>query len=168
MKTHPFDPIRALRTLQRHDVRFVVIGGFGARLWGSPTVTNDVDVCYARARPNLVRLAAALKALEARLRGAPSGIPFLLDAETLQAGDHFTFETTAGNLDVLGSPAGAGGFEALLRTAAEFEIARGLRVPVASLEDLIRMKRAAARPKDLIEVEVLSALQDEIGRKEDA
>jgi hypothetical protein len=33
-----------------------------------------------------------------------------------------------------------------------------VEVPVADLRDLIRMKRAAGRPKDLIEVEVLSAL----------
>jgi hypothetical protein len=38
----------------------------------------------------------------------------------------------------------------------------GLTVLVASIEDLIRMKRAAGRPKDLIEVEVLGALQAEI------
>jgi hypothetical protein len=157
-----FDPIRAARTLQNHGVRFVLIGGFAGRLWGSPTLTNDLDLCYARDRANLVRLAAALKELKARLRDVPSDAPFLLDARTLEAGDHFTFETRAGNLDILGLPAGVGGFDSLQRTASEMEIARGLRVPVASLEDLIKMKRAAARPKDLIEVEILSALQDEI------
>jgi predicted transcriptional regulator len=40
--------------------------------------------------------------------------------------------------------------------------ARRAPVLVASIEDLIRMKRAAGRPKDLIEVEVLGALQAEI------
>ena len=64
-----FDPIAALRVLQRHDVRFVIIGGVAARLWGSPTMTNDVDICYDRARSNLERLAAALQELDARLRG---------------------------------------------------------------------------------------------------
>jgi hypothetical protein len=156
-----FDPLRIARTLRKHGVRFVVVGGFAGRLWGSPTLTNDLDLCYARDRENLARLPAALKELRARLRGVPARVPFLLDARTLEAGDHFTFETRAGNLDMLGFPAGAAGFDGLLRTAAEMEIARGLRVPVASLEDLIRMKRAAGRPKDLIEIEVLSALQEE-------
>ena len=36
----------------------------------------------------------------------------------------------------------------------------GTRVPVASLDDLIRMKRAAGRIKDRIEVENLSALRE--------
>ncbi|HEV8118376.1 MAG TPA: hypothetical protein VGQ32_07620 [Thermoanaerobaculia bacterium] len=143
-------------------MRFVVIGGFASRLWGSPTLTNDLGICYARDEAFLGRLADALKELNAALRGAPDGVPFVLDARTLRAGDHFTFATLAGNLDVLGSPSGVGTFEALLRAATEMEIARGLTVPVASLYDLIKMKRAAGRPKDLIEIEVLSALQDEI------
>jgi len=162
MSAHPFDPIRLARTLLKHKVRFVVIGGFAGRLWGSPSLTNDLDVCYARDRENLARLAASLKALKARLRGVPEKLPFVLDAPTLEAGDHFTLETTAGNLDILGIPAGSGGFEQLARAAEAMEIARGVSVTVASIEDLIKMKRAAGRPKDLIEVEVLSAVRDEL------
>jgi hypothetical protein len=37
-----------------------------------------------------------------------------------------------------------------------------VRARVAALRDLIAMKRASGRPKDLSEVEVLSALQEEI------
>ena len=165
MKAHAFDPVAAVRVLQKNNVRYILIGGLAARLWGSPTVTNDLDLCYARDRRNLAALAAALKNLKARLRGVPEKVPFLMDPKTLEAGDHFTFETRAGNLDILGFPAGSGGFDSLLRVATEMEIARGLRVPVASLEDLIKMKRAAARPKDLIEVEILTALQEEIERE---
>jgi hypothetical protein len=162
MKSYPFDPIAAIRTLERHRVRFIIIGGFAGRLWGSPSLTNDLDICYARERENLARLAAALAQLKARLRGVPGKGPFLLDARTLEAGDHFTFETRAGNLDILGFPSGSGGFAALARTAEEMEITRGLRVRVAAIEDLIRMKRAAGRPKDLAEAEILGALLDEI------
>ena len=159
-----FDPLRTLRTLARHDVRYVVIGGVGARLHGSPSVTNDTDVCYRRSPENIERLAAALRQLHAELRGADRDAPFQLDATTLAAGDHFTFVTDAGNLDILGTPAGVEGFDALEREAKVFTI-DGLAVPVASIDDLISMKRAAGRPKDLIEVEVLGALRDEIARR---
>lgn len=157
-----FDPLRALRTLERHGVRFVLIGGLGARLHGSPTVTNDTDVCYDRSPDNLERLAAALRSLKATRRGAPAGVPFLLDAQTLAAGDHVTFSTSAGSLDCLGTPAGTDGFADLDRRATVYEV-EGLGVRVASVDDLIAMKRAAGRPKDLIEVEVLGALRDELG-----
>jgi hypothetical protein len=156
-----FDPLRAFRTLDRHDVRFVVIGGVGARLHGSPTVTNDTDICYKRSPENLEKLAAALHDLGATLRGVEEDVPFLLDAKTLAAGDHFTFRTRAGSFDCLGTPAGVGGFDELADRAIPFDV-DGLTVLVASIDDLIRMKRAAGRPKDLIEIEVLGAVQAEI------
>jgi hypothetical protein len=86
-----FDPGLALDTLSRNEVRFVVIGGIAANLWGSPSATYDLDICYARDPDNLTRLARALIELKARLRGAPEGLPFRLDARTLRAGDHCTF-----------------------------------------------------------------------------
>jgi hypothetical protein len=155
-----FDPLGALRTLDRHAVRYVVIGGLGARLHGSPTVTNDTDICYDRSPENVERLAAALLELRARLRGVDEEVPFFPDAATIAAGDHFTFSTTAGNLDCMGTPAGVGGFRELAERAQAYDV-EGLRVLVASIEDLIRMKRAAGRPKDLIEIDVLRAVQEE-------
>jgi hypothetical protein len=156
-----FDPVLALRTLIRHRVRFVVIGGIGGRLHGSPTVTRDTDICYERSPENLERLAEALRDLGARLRGVDDDVPLLSDAKTLAEGDHFTFVTRAGDLDVVGTPPGVGGFEYLANHATEFDI-DGSTVLVASIDDLIRIKRSAGRPKDLIEVEVLGALRDEI------
>ena len=159
--TRAFDPLRALRVLHDHGVRFVVIGGLGARLHGCPTVTNDTDVCCERTSENLERLAAALLELGASLRGVDEEVPFRFDAATLADGDHFTFATDAGNLDVLGTPVGSDGFRSLARAAVPMEL-DGIPVLVASVDDLIAMKRAAGRPKDMIEVEVLSALKDEL------
>lgn len=158
-----FDPFKLLKTLLRHDVRFVIIGGIAGRLWGSTTVTNDLDLCYARDRANLTALAAALHELKAKLRGADADLPFRADARSLEMGDHFTFTTIAGNLDILGNPAGSSGHDALARTATKMDL-EDLTVLVASLDDLILMKRAAGRPKDLIEIEILGAVKDEIER----
>jgi hypothetical protein len=162
-----YDPLGELRTLQSHDVRFVVIGGLAARLWGSPTMTNDTDVCYARDMPNLERLADALTELQARLRGVEDDVAFILDARTFAAGQNFTFVTTAGSLDVLGIPAGVGGFDELAANAVQFDLGEGLVVPVCDLDDLIRMKRAAGRPKDRIELEVLAVVREERDGMED-
>lgn len=155
-----FDPLTVLHTLDRHGVRFVVVGGIAARLWGSPSVTQDLDLCYARDRENLHRLASALREMDAHLRGAPADVAFRLDAASLESGDHFTFTTRFGDVDLLGTPAGSGGYRELAATAAEIDL-DGVGVAVASLEDLIHMKRAAGRPKDRIEVEVLVALREE-------
>ena len=160
-----FRPNDMLGPLVDHGVRFVLIGGLGARLRGSPSITNDVDICYERSDDNLERLAAALRDLGA-LRGAPDDVPFLLDAKTLRAGDHFTFITRAGSLDVLGTPAGTTGFEALDRKADTVHI-RGMAIRVSSIDDLIRMKLAAGRPDDLVEVEILGALREELERPDE-
>ena len=157
-----FDPLHLVETLNAHGVRYVVIGGIAARLLGSPTVTRDLDICYARDADNLVALASALKELHPQLRGADPGLPFRPDARTLRAGDTFTLETDAGDLDVMRTPAGTDGYSDLVRSATRLDLG-GVEVLVAAVDDLIRMKRAAGRPKDLIEVEVLGALRDELG-----
>jgi len=161
VSTPSFDPIVALRTLVSHGVRFVLIGGYAAAIRGSPVITGDVDVCYARDDENMERLAAALQQLGATLRGAPPEVLFRLDARTLKAGDHFTFSTSAGPLDCLGTPAGTDGFADLDASATDEDL-DGLVVRVASVDDLIRMKRAAGRPQDKIAVEWLAALRDEL------
>jgi hypothetical protein len=158
-----FDPLAALRALSDAGVDFVVIGGFAARLHGSPTLTVDLDVCYRREPENLERIAAVLVAAGARLRGVDDDVPFVLDAATLAGGDSFTFTTRFGSLDILGTPSGTAGFDALVDASVEYD-AGGLVVRIAALDDIIAMKQAAGRPKDLIEVEVLGALREEIDR----
>ncbi|MEO7443536.1 MAG: hypothetical protein ABIW46_08400, partial [Acidimicrobiales bacterium] len=133
----------ALATLVRHGVRFVLIGGLSGRAHGSPTITNDTDVCYARDRPNLEALAEALVELGAHLRGVDDDVPFRLDALTLERGLNFTFETSAGALDIVGLPAGVAGYEELAANAVEMDLGVGTPVRVCALDDLIRMKRAA-------------------------
>jgi len=164
MSERGFDPVAALQILVAHRVDFVVIGGIAARLWGSPTVTRDLDICYARAAANLERLAAALQEMHAKLRGVSEEVPFRLDARTLAAGDSFTFKSSVGDIDCLGTPTGTGGYDDLKASAERLDV-DGLKVWVTSLTDLIEMKRAAGRPKDRIELEVLGAVRDERARR---
>jgi hypothetical protein len=161
MTEEAFEPLEALRVLNAHGLRFVLIGGFAAVIRGSPVITGDLDLCYARDDENLERLAEALRELKATLRGAPPDLPFLLDAQTLKNGDHFTFSTRAGPLDCLGTPAGTAGFQDLDGDATDEDL-DGLTVRVASLDDLIRMKRAAGRTKDRIALEWLGNLREEL------
>jgi hypothetical protein len=156
-----FQPETVIRLLGRHRVRYVLIGGLAAVTHGAPLITQDIDACYARDDLNLRRIAKALGEIHAELRGADPGMPVMLDAKTLRAGDAFTFTTDVGWLDLLGTPPGTAGYDDLARTADAFDLF-GNRVLVASVDDLIRMKRAAGRPKDLLALEELGALRDEL------
>lgn len=160
-----FDPRGIVGVLHAHDVEFVVIGGIAGQLWGSPTITQDLDICYAREKSNLENLAAALRELNAKLRAVKEDVPFRLDARTLALGDSFTFETDLGNLDCLGTPTGTSGYDDLTQAAESMPVG-GLKVWVTSIDDLIRMKRAAGRAKDRIEVEILGAVRDKPGRRQ--
>jgi hypothetical protein len=141
-----------------------VIGGLAAVTHGAPLITQDIDICYARDDANLRRLARALIEIHSQLRGADRDLRVRLDAKTLRAGDAFTLTTDMGWLDLLGAPAGTDGYEDLARTADAFDLF-GYRVLVASVEDLIRMKRASGRPKDLLALEELGALRDELSSR---
>lgn len=155
--------------LHQSNVRYVLIGGFAMRAHGAAHQTDDLGRCYSRDTQNLEALAGALAPLHPRLRGAPEGLPFVLDARTLRSGANFTLVTDAGDVDLLGDAVGVESFEALRERSIEMEFF-GVRVRVASLEDLIAMKRAAGRAKDqphLLELERLRRLvQDETNHKD--
>lgn len=136
----------------------MIIGGVALVLQGSSRTTQDVDVCYARDRENLERLAAALAPLHPTLRGAPPGLPFRLDARTLVSGLNFTLTTDAGDFDLLGEVAGVGTYEDVARDADVMELS-GHEVLVMSLAALERAKRAAGRIKDLADLEIIEGIK---------
>ena len=148
-----------MRVLHKWKVDYVVIGGIAATFQGSTTITRDFDICYSRERANMERLTSALRELNARLRGVDVEVPFQLDAASLRNRLNFTFKTKHGDFDCLGDPGGGFDYELLKRNADQMDVG-GWKVMVASLDDLITMKRAAGRNKDLIEVENLSALRE--------
>jgi hypothetical protein len=154
---------RLLAVLGQGRVEYIVIGGFAATAHGSAYLTVDLDIVYRRSPDNLERLAAALDAVQPYLRGAPPGLPFRLDTDTLRRGLNFTLTTTAGDLDLIGEAAGGGTYEALLPHSERRELF-GLQLRFVDLETLIRLKRAAGRPKDLERVAELEVLLEERDR----
>src|SRR5262249_42326332 len=131
---------------------------------GSAHVTVDLDVVYGRSEENIGRLASALAPLSPYLRGAPRGLPFVFDPETIKRGLNFTLTTSAGDLDVLGEATGAGTYAALL-APSEIRDVFGMQVRFVDLPTLIQLKRAAGRPKDLERIAELEAIADERGRE---
>jgi hypothetical protein len=160
-RVREFQPKAILRTLLEHEVDFVLIGGLAGMAHGSSYPSYDVDIAYARDRPNLERLARALQALGATLRGTPAGLPFQLDAETLEEGSRFTFETPFGPFDIVSDPRGAPAYEQLKAAGRPAEVDRE-RILVASLDHLIAMKEASGRTKDKLMATECRALSDEL------
>ena len=148
---------RILAVLTSHGVDFVVIGGVAAVLHGSAIFTQDVDVCFAADETNLEALGKALIELDARLRGVDEELPFVADAATLRKVQLLTLDTSAGPLDVQVEPAGCPPYDRLRRNAERVDLG-SFAVLIASVDDLISMKRAAGRAKDLIAVEELEAI----------
>jgi hypothetical protein len=149
-----------IQRLDAEAVRYVLVGGFAGTVLGSPRVTVDLDVVYARDDDNLERLVRALSPLSPYLRGAPAGLPFVLDAETLRRGLNFPLTTSAGDLDLLGEVTGGGGYEALVERSTTVRVF-DRQIRVVTLPTLIQLKRAAGRPKDLEAIAELEALRDE-------
>lgn len=148
-----------LEFLGRHAIECVIVGGVAGTLHGSAIPTTDLDVCYSRTATNLQKLATALKSVNARLRNAPSNLPFLLDAETFRKGLNFTFVTDIGDLDLLGEVRGIGYYDKAVEGASSFELL-GYTFKVIALDKLILAKRTAGRAKDMVAVAELEALLD--------
>jgi predicted nucleotidyltransferase len=161
-----FAPQEILSALDRHGVRYVLIGGLAAILHGAPHVTTDVDIVPEEALRNLERLSTVLDELGARIRvaGEEGGIPFGHDAESLRRVRIWNLVTDKGNLDITFVPSGTQGYEDLHRDAVRMRV-RGVDVPVASLADVIRSKEAAGRERDRAVLPTLRRLLEEGDRE---
>ena len=123
-------------------------------------MTTDADICPARERDNLERLARALVELRARIRtpGVPEGLAFACDATFLSRIEvALNLTTKFGDLDLSFIPSGTRGFADLHPNAVPMSL-MGRPVAVASLADVIRSKEAANRPKDQIALPALRLL----------
>ncbi|MGK2961376.1 MAG: hypothetical protein ACSLFK_04410 [Gemmatimonadaceae bacterium] len=155
-----------LTALSDADVKFIIVGGVAARAHGSSRLTDDLDISYSRSPASLPRLVKALAPLKPYLRGAPEGLPFEWSVATLRAGLNFTLTTTAGPIDLLGEITGGGQYDDLLPHSLAITIF-GRDVRLLDLPWLIRVKRAAGRPKDFEVIAELEALEEEIRRRND-
>ncbi len=151
---------RVLRALHAEGVEFILIGGLAAVVWGASQFTRDVDIVYRRTPDNLQRLARALAPLSPYLRDAPPGLPFLWDAETLRRGMNFTLSSDAGPIDLFGEMVSGETYDTLKANAVELTLF-GVPCLCVSLRQLIALKRAAGRPRDMEVIAELETLHAE-------
>jgi hypothetical protein len=155
---YPEEFLDIIATLNQCDARFVVIGGVAMVLLGSAHLTRDVDIYYSRTPENVAKLVSAIAPHHPRLRGAPADLPFQFDERTFRSVLNMTLVTDLGDLDLIGDAMGAPSFEDVYDRSVTLEVdSRTIRV--SSIPDLIAMKRAAGRPKDIAHIYELEALQ---------
>jgi hypothetical protein len=153
-----FKPRAILKLLTARGIDFVLIGGYAAVLHGSPRVTQDLDLCYSTDKANLEALGRALIDMRARLFGVEEEVPFVPDGRALARVELLTLQTDLGKLHVMTHPAGAPSYERLRSDAERYDLG-GFLVRVASIADLVAMKQAAGRPKDLADVAELETIE---------
>jgi hypothetical protein len=148
------DAQRIFDELARHEVDFVLVGGMAAQTHGNTRMTNDVDLIPQPEPRNLERLAAALRALDARVLN-PGNESLEIDATMLPRATIWQFATPHGDIDVLHDAPGAAPYDQLRERALVIALDEA-RVPVVGKDDLIRMKLARGRLVDRADVAALT------------
>jgi len=152
-----FDLARIASTFGEYGVDWVLIGGAAAQLYLHEGATRDVDSLIRGSLENGQRVANALNALGARL---PDGTP---RPGGVSADDVIRYNTAwmtdAGAIDLLIAAAGPEGtsltYGDVEPTAVWLRGPNGIGVRVVSVPNLIAMKRAAGRPRDIVTADLL-------------
>lgn len=155
-----FDARKLYKALAHHEVEYVTIGGIAIQAHGGQRLTQDLDLAVAASEENFKRLESALRELDARILG-PDGrrsreTP---SAPLLASSEQWHLITIHGPLDVITLPAHLGSFTDMRARAHEVRLG-DLSIPIAHRDDLLKMKRAAGRPQDLADVQLLESLDD--------
>jgi hypothetical protein len=141
------------------DVSFVVIGGLALGSWGVVRGTKDCDIVPDPSHENLDRLARLATELGGHVQLGES----LLGSEhsiaaLLHSGERALIATELGDLDVVQGLDGVLPYAELRAQAIDVEMA-GVTIAICAFEHLRRMKRAAGRPRDLVDLDDLDAAQ---------
>lgn len=136
-----------LRIFNDHNVRYMVIGGYAVVQYAEPRFTKDLDVLISTSATNAEAVFNALHEFGAPLSG-------LTPKDFAEEGFFFQMGVPPVRVDVLMGIPGIQ-FEECWnrRTETDFD---GLKVIFISKQDLIVSKRAAGRPQDLIDADLLS------------
>ena len=150
------------RSLERHRVRYLLVGGLAVNLYGVPRMNMDVDVVLALDSANLHEFMAVAR--ELKLKPAlPVALEDLLDpvkrAEWVECRNMVAFSLCGGGKNV---PA----VDVLIGVDLPFEPAysrrevrdlAGIGVSLAAVDDLIALKEQAGRAQDISDIEHLKA-----------
>ncbi len=137
-----------IERLLKHNVDFVIVGGFAAVAHGSTTTTQDVDICCSFSSDNLLRLNDALADIHPVHRMTPQKLPLEL-----------YLDTDLGPLDCLSSVMGVGNYDQVKDSSCQISLPGG-PCRVLDLDALIESKKAMNRPRDIEAVLQLETIRE--------
>jgi hypothetical protein len=135
-----------LSILEKHKVRYLVVGGYAVMKYTEPRFTKDLDLWIATDEKNSEAVFAALKEFGAPLKD-------LTPADFRQEGYFYQMGNPPLRLDVMMSLPGVT-FEGAWAHREQVQV-EGLVIPFISKTDLIRTKEASGRDQDLIDAKKL-------------
>lgn len=147
---------RILQGLNEAGVRYVVVGGIALIRHGVVRATRDVDVVYDPDPDNLESIRSLVDKWKAT---RPDGSP--LSEEAFSGGRTIHLSTPHGDLDLLPEQFASVDFRGLLYRS-EVKSVDGENAPICSLADLVALKRAAGRERDLADLSDLEASHGEL------
>lgn len=153
-----------IKALNDAGVRYLVVGGLAVNAHGYVRFTADVDLILALEESNLTKALAVLKALDYRPRAPVPIEEFAIsakrkewqEAKGLKAFALFSALHPRTEIDLfIDDPLG---FDEAAARAVWFSLGENLKMPVCSLLDLVKLKKAADRGKDRVDLEYLKKL----------
>lgn len=141
--------LSVLEALNREGVDYVLIGGFAVVLHGSNRMIEDIDICIRNNEENIERLRKALYMVFKDDSIKEITVPEIENYSVIRYGndDNFT-------MDIIGNPVHGFSFENIVSEQIEVD---GVKVRIATLESLYKMKEKTYRPIDQIDLIFLAA-----------
>ena len=139
-----------LACLRDASVEFIIVGAHALAAHGVPRATGDLDVLIRPDPANATRVFAALATF-----GAPLAAHGVVEADFCAPGTVYQLGLPPRRIDILTQISGVD-FDQAWATRVDV-VLDGAAVPVLGREALIANKRAAGRPKDLVDADLLES-----------
>ncbi len=150
------DFLELLRVLEKHKVKYALIGGYAVGIYAEPRYTKDMDIVVA---PTLKNARALLLALEEF--GAP--ISNLSKEDIAKPGLLYVFGVEPLRVDILNRIKGVS-VALLIKRSKKIKIKK-ISASVVSLSDLIKLKQLAGRKQDLADIDNLKLAEKRLRSK---
>ena len=144
LKQLPDDFREFIQCLNKHDVRYLMVGGWAVGIYGNPRATKDIDFLIAVDDGNILSLQAALLEF---------GAPTVANAVFQEPGNVYRMGSSPIQIDIINQATGIEFEDCYARR--ERMSSMDVEISTISRADLIRNKKASGCHRDLADVEFL-------------